>query len=248
MNTVVMLAAVAALGIEVGWQPLPEGGHEYTLQIEPQLLRVLEGGGEELISEVPPEIHIRRYRVTVGTGKLARNAGEPTPAGEAPRQPAVAQSDPQQPPAGQAEPATDDVPPAAGAPEFPTKPGADDVAHTPAGDDAREPGAGKSTFSPDAQVPAEGPPPGKLPPDSGASGPIRPATFDDAPPKGETKSRGQETLEKPMLPGAEPNRPWGVLLGSVALLCVSLGGNIYLGLDLLGSAQPVSRRDCQIRR
>src|SRR4051812_46052043 len=67
--------AVAALGIEVGWVPLPEGGHEYTIQLEPEMLDVLRKQKEEVFSEVPPQVHVRRYRLLVGTGKLARVTG-----------------------------------------------------------------------------------------------------------------------------------------------------------------------------
>src|SRR5689334_20612327 len=67
--------AVAALGIEVGWVPLPEGGHEYTIQLEPEMLEVLRKQKEEVFSEVPPQVHVRRYRLLVGTGKLARVIG-----------------------------------------------------------------------------------------------------------------------------------------------------------------------------
>jgi hypothetical protein len=77
MSPFLVLVAAAALGIEVGWQPLPQGGHEYTIQLEPQLLDVLKKGKEDIVSEVPPHLDVRRYRITVGTGKLARDAGRP---------------------------------------------------------------------------------------------------------------------------------------------------------------------------
>src|SRR4051794_28835621 len=69
--------AVAALGIEVGWVPLPDGGHEYTIQLEPEMLDVLRKQKDEVFSEVPPQVHVRRYRLLVGTGKLARVVGNP---------------------------------------------------------------------------------------------------------------------------------------------------------------------------
>ena len=72
MNGLLILVTSAALGIEVGWEPLPEGGHEYTIQIEPQLLEVLQRGEDEIFSDVPPELDVRRYRLMVGTGKLGR--------------------------------------------------------------------------------------------------------------------------------------------------------------------------------
>ncbi len=87
MNSLLILVTTAALGIEVGWEPLPGGGHEYTIQLEPQLLGILEQGNEEIFSEVPPNIDVRRYRIVVGTGKLPRDAG---PLGSATGDPPVA--------------------------------------------------------------------------------------------------------------------------------------------------------------
>jgi|GEM_PF-1792950 len=75
MNALIVLIATTALGIEVGWEPLPGGGHEYTLQLEPQLLKVLERGQEEIFSEVPAGVEVRRYRIVVGVGKLRRDYG-----------------------------------------------------------------------------------------------------------------------------------------------------------------------------
>ncbi len=75
MNALIVLVATAALGIEVGWEPLPGGGHEYTIQLEPQLLTVLEGGQQEIFSEVPEGVDVRRYRIVVGVGKLRREYG-----------------------------------------------------------------------------------------------------------------------------------------------------------------------------
>ena len=75
MSPFFVLVAAAALGIEVGWEPLPQGGHEYTIQIEPQLLDVLKKGEEEIVCEVHPHLNVRRYRITIGSGKLARHAG-----------------------------------------------------------------------------------------------------------------------------------------------------------------------------
>ncbi len=79
MNALFVVVATAALGIEVGWEPLPGGGHEYTIQIEPQLLDVLEKGEDEIYSDVPAGIDVRRYRIVVGVGKLRREAGPLVP-------------------------------------------------------------------------------------------------------------------------------------------------------------------------
>ena len=64
-------AAVLVLGIDVGWQPLPDGGVEYIIQIEPEMLDTLRRG-EDLGSDIPSNLDVRSYRITVGTGKLPR--------------------------------------------------------------------------------------------------------------------------------------------------------------------------------
>lgn len=84
MNPLLILVATAALGVEVGWEPLPGGGYEYTIQIEPELLKVLEQGHDEIFSEVPAGIDVRRYRVMVGVGKLRRENGPLATAGSVP--------------------------------------------------------------------------------------------------------------------------------------------------------------------
>jgi len=81
------LACVAAmaLGIDVGWRPLSEGGVEYLIQIEPDLLDTLQPG-EAIGSDVPPRLvgQIRAYRITVGTEELPRELPQelPVAAGE----------------------------------------------------------------------------------------------------------------------------------------------------------------------
>ena len=72
MSPIPLLIVLSSVGIDAGWQPLKDGGLEYTVQIEPQQLRMLKPG-DQLVSEVPPTSRdIRRIRVTVGTEKLAR--------------------------------------------------------------------------------------------------------------------------------------------------------------------------------
>ncbi|HUT88421.1 MAG TPA: hypothetical protein VMY37_02900 [Thermoguttaceae bacterium] len=69
----------AALGVDVGWQPLPDGGMEYIIQIEPQMLEMLKNG-EQFESDIPPNLRgVRSYRITVGTEKLPRVGELPEP-------------------------------------------------------------------------------------------------------------------------------------------------------------------------
>jgi hypothetical protein len=77
------IACIAAvlLGVDAGWQPLPDGGTEYIIQIEPQLLETLRSG-EPIQSDVPSYVKdVRAYRIVVGTAKLPR---ELPPQGERP--------------------------------------------------------------------------------------------------------------------------------------------------------------------
>jgi hypothetical protein len=86
MNTLMICVAAAALGIDVGWQRLPEGGVEYIIQLDPQTLEVLRAG-EPIQSDIPPSAgEVRSYRIVVGTQKLPRD--------EAPAEPPVTQKPP----------------------------------------------------------------------------------------------------------------------------------------------------------
>ncbi|MGE0534541.1 MAG: hypothetical protein AB7O68_06170 [Pirellulales bacterium] len=62
MNAAMWLVAVASVGIDVGWQPVDEGGYELFLQIEPEQLENLRAG-EPLTSDLPelPERVVRVY-------------------------------------------------------------------------------------------------------------------------------------------------------------------------------------------
>ena len=89
MSPLLILIAASALGVEVGWEPLPEGGYEYSIQLEPDLCDLLRRGTDEITSEVPPHVNVRRYKMFVGTGKLPRVDGpaEPAAAPAAPQLP-----------------------------------------------------------------------------------------------------------------------------------------------------------------
>lgn len=72
MSPLVVLFAASVLGIDVGWQPLPEGGVEYIIQIPPQTFEVLKPG-EPVQSRVPDEVKdIRQCRIIIGRGPLPR--------------------------------------------------------------------------------------------------------------------------------------------------------------------------------
>ena len=187
MNPLIILVAVAGMGIEAGWEPLPTGGHEYTVQIEPQLLDLLKRGNDEISSEVPPQINVRRYRITVGTGKLARVDGPPANVAA----PSHVDQPPQTPSFPEPPETTPAAPPEAARPPFPSQGGPTPAAEpsTPAADPAANPfgtppASGNSAAEPPgaaAQEPPETPHGvhrggGHHPPadSSSATGPARP--------------------------------------------------------------------------
>jgi hypothetical protein len=69
MNAALICVAASIFGIKVGWEPIAEGREEveYIIQIEPQLLDSLRDGNY-LLSNVPTELKVERYRIKVGTG------------------------------------------------------------------------------------------------------------------------------------------------------------------------------------
>ncbi len=78
MTGILVCLSAAMLGVDYGWQPLANGGVEYIIQIEPQMLDSLQDG-KGLTSALPASArNIRRYRIVVGTGELPHH-GEPLP-------------------------------------------------------------------------------------------------------------------------------------------------------------------------
>ncbi len=80
MHAALLVLASAVVGVDWGYRPLPAGGIEYIVQVEPQALDDLAGGGSEIVSQVPPELFdIRQFRITVGKQKLPRGGRVATP-------------------------------------------------------------------------------------------------------------------------------------------------------------------------
>ena len=73
MSTMALLVALSALGVESGYEPSADGQLEYIVQIDPQLVPQL-AKGQDVTSELPRGLVIRHFRVTVGVGKLPRQA------------------------------------------------------------------------------------------------------------------------------------------------------------------------------
>lgn len=69
------VAAMTAIGVDVGWQPTANGELEYIIQIEPHQLKNLKPGDVIEVGVRPQLRHVRRYKIVVGEGELPRNAG-----------------------------------------------------------------------------------------------------------------------------------------------------------------------------
>ena len=68
----VLWFSTVIVGINVGWQPLPEGGMEYIIQLDPQTLEALKAG-KPIQSDIPPSAgDVRSYKILLGSDKLPR--------------------------------------------------------------------------------------------------------------------------------------------------------------------------------
>jgi hypothetical protein len=76
MDAALLLLYLVAAGVNYGWQPAKaaEGGYEYIVQVDPELLDAMRRGETTPIeSNVPPEIApLRKIRVVVGRSELPR--------------------------------------------------------------------------------------------------------------------------------------------------------------------------------
>ena len=65
-----MFSPIVAQAVQFGWQQLPDGGIEYVVQVEPELLDSFRKDG--FSSDVPASLqrNLRRIRIVVGNGKL----------------------------------------------------------------------------------------------------------------------------------------------------------------------------------
>ena len=79
VSTMVCLAAMT-LGVDVGWEP-SDGGLEYIIQIEPEMLDSLRDG-RVIRSDVRPHLRgeLRTWRIQFGTGPVPQtDLPEPAP-------------------------------------------------------------------------------------------------------------------------------------------------------------------------
>jgi len=238
----------------VGWQQLDDGGYEYIIQIEPEMLDSLRAG-RNILSDLPPALqNIRRYRITVGNEPLPHEgippeliAGPPpagTDAGEFEvGQPAVTDDaagpplliDPQQqipiadwPGPGDADPVLAPALESGLAGEAPP-PDAQRYENPP------RPAVGESTVDvvesapvPEApgtlEVPADSR--SLVEPTSGLSEAPTPTVAEDGG-VGEETAQPSLSAKPPLADEAEP-RDWWLLTATLVGLFLSLGANLFL--------------------
>ncbi len=70
MHAAIVLLAGSLLSVDVGYQPLPDGGVEYIIQIEPELVDVIRRGEKDVTSTIPADLDVRKVRVTIGNAQL----------------------------------------------------------------------------------------------------------------------------------------------------------------------------------
>ncbi|MCC6126604.1 MAG: hypothetical protein IT426_16710 [Pirellulales bacterium] len=74
----ILLVAALTLGIEYGWEPLPEGGMKYIVQFDPAALEEARQADIELESNVPSDVgDVRSISIRLGTGQLPRKSSPP---------------------------------------------------------------------------------------------------------------------------------------------------------------------------
>src|SRR5262249_18411400 len=87
----ILLIPAAARAVTFGWQELPEGGIEYLVQVEPDLLDSFHKEG--FTSDIPKGLRdIRRIRIVVGVGQLPHQGDINGPQPAAVEQPAEQKS------------------------------------------------------------------------------------------------------------------------------------------------------------
>jgi hypothetical protein len=203
-----MCLAAAALGIDVGWQRLPEGGVQYLIQIGPETLESLKAG-QAIESDIPPTVKdIRGYRITVGNKQLPRE---------------VVTSDTQSPTGpsnfgfSRAAPSS----PMGTAPMSGPPMGSAPIAGTPPGAYAWPSSPSPAPFTPMPQT-LSSEPPGK---------PLaeRQASFLEATPPAPPKAEGKATTAVTVEPAPPTSsHAWTYLTGSLVALSGSLAWNGYL--------------------
>ncbi|NLF07031.1 MAG: hypothetical protein GX594_03495 [Pirellulaceae bacterium] len=72
MNLLIISIAAASLGVDFGWNRLPDGGSEYIIQLDRQTLDALRDGQPIQSDVMPGAGDVRSFRIIVGDGILAK--------------------------------------------------------------------------------------------------------------------------------------------------------------------------------
>ena len=225
MTGVLALVAASVIGIDVGWEELPDGGFEYIIQIEPQTLESMQKG-QDITSQMPPSVRgMRGYRITVGNAQLPHQ-GEPPPTGPSPAAPA--QNGPPGPAFGApptessaAGAATTTIPAAAATqdmadadrpppPALPLDPAAKDIStHT-----AAFVGKGMTEMT----VTSPPAPAGVVSPETAGT---------------ETAPQDESQTARKTTDSTSDSPPWMPLFGTALALCASVAANVFQGWNTL---------------
>lgn len=251
MMTLAATVAWMALAVDAGWQPAEGGGMEYVLHLDPAAAEAL-ARGEEIASDVPPELAgVQAVRIRVSRDPAPRE-GEPVTALRPPAPPAgtpLQRSIPAPGPGDQDEPLPDDSSQAwhpSQAPLVPLGPGQtlaqsgpESATPTPGLPDAStwigtlnrlnpqdaspiQPTVGAVTRLPPVTSPAV---PTSLP-EGGSPATIRQDQHDTSASGHADRETGDGRSTNPRKP---EERPWGTLVAAMIGLFASVGGNLYLG-------------------
>jgi hypothetical protein len=234
MHPAIVLMVGMSLGVDVGWQPLDDGGVEYIIQLEPQALELL-GNGDELRSDIPPFLRdkLTSYRIKVGTGELPRELkpaqpGKGRPADATPADANSANSGD----STDANPAISQRPPR-NEPRY--------SAETP---------LERRSMPPPGEVdPVAQQPPRIIEPDPQSTALVNhEAAFreGDAEPGAAGPSANKPAPAASTAGEATPGR-WWPLTGALLMLFVSVGGNAYLGLQWWSARQRCQQLLRQLR-
>jgi len=205
--TPLILIAPMLLGVESGWQPLPEGGMEYIIQIGPTEIDLLKQG-EAVQSDIPSSVGpVRAYRVILGTG------------GDLPREQPLPTAD--KPPSLDAETTPAETNPPGQPFRFPSEPNR----FTPADASPSTPPERQTTFRNEATSALATEPSSKA-----AEKPNTPKSLDEErkasqnlPTEESQKNASTDPAKKP-----SKDQPWWPLTLTIAALAASISGNVYL--------------------
>lgn len=235
MTAALLIVAASTVGIEVGWQPLSDGGVEYIIQIEPDLLPLL-AQDHDITSDVPADLDVRRYRITVGTGKVQRDKGRRS----ANRPPALRPAEANAAKSSLWHPRDDSVDPAEPASASDRRDRSTDESDVPNAEPLDETAAADGARA-DSRPPTRplfdlGEEPERLAAADQPAGKavkskyVEPAG--DQPPATKSKTRrgaADDAAPSVHREAESPARPWLPLVAALLALFLSLGVNLYLG-------------------